>query len=193
MNLGPPTNPNDDETWEWERRPLVLPIGLRPTPITFEQYITWCPEAKFELVDGKPQIGGWEGTRNVLGLLLMTFGLEDVVALHHPREWVAALLAQEQDQLNDAGRRDVWWGVARQAAALLRERFGAQRVAVIGDLVRPEPLGFWSELTLVAWGLPKNHYAIYQALDELPREPRAKGTFDVGRLSHPSVVSRTAL
>lgn len=172
MNLGPPTNPNDDETWEWERRPLVLPIGLRPTPITFEQYITWCPEAKFELVDGKPQIGGWEGTRNVLGLLLMTFGLEDVVALHHPREWVAALLAQEQDQLNDAGRRDVWWGIARQAAALLRERFGAQRVAVIGDLVRPEPLGFWSELTLVAWGLPKNHYAIYQALDELAREPR---------------------
>jgi hypothetical protein len=33
---------------------------------TTEQYITWCPEAKFELLDGKPYIGGWEGTRNVL-------------------------------------------------------------------------------------------------------------------------------
>jgi hypothetical protein len=41
-------------------------------------------------------------------------------------------------------------GCRAAAAALLRERFGAQRVAVIGDLVRPEPLGFWSELTLVA-------------------------------------------
>jgi hypothetical protein len=50
---------------------------------------------------------------------------------------------------------------------LLRERFGVQRVAVIGDLVRPAPLGFWSELTLVAWGLPREHYAIYQVLDEL--------------------------
>jgi Uma2 family endonuclease len=172
VNIGPGTNPNDDERWEWEWRALALPIGRRPTPISFDQYITWCPEAKFELLDGKPYIGGWEGTRNVLGLLLMTFGLEEVVALHHPREWVAALLAEEQDQLNDAGRRDVCWNVARQVAALLREHFGVQRIAVIGDLVRPEPLGFWSELTLVTWGLPKDYYAIYQALDELAREPR---------------------
>jgi hypothetical protein len=172
VSLGSPTKPNDDETWEWEWRALALPIGARPTPVIFDQYITWCPEAKFELLDGKPHIGDWDGTRNVLGLLLMTFGLEEVVALQHPREWVAALLAEEQDQLNDAGHRDAWWNVARQAAALLRERFGVQRVAVIGDLVRPQPLGFWSELTLVAWGLPKDHYAIYQALDALAREPR---------------------
>jgi len=172
VNIGPPTNPNDDEIWEWEWRPLALPIGPRPTPITFDQYITWCPEAKFEVVGGKPHIGGWQGTRNVLGLLLMSFGLEDAVALHHPREWVAALLAQEQDERSDAGRRDAWWSVARQAAALLRERFGVQRVAVIGDLVRPAPLGFWSELTLVGWGLPKDYYTIYQALDGLACEPR---------------------
>jgi hypothetical protein len=105
-------------------------------------------------------------------LLLMTFGLEEVVALHYPREWVAALLAAEQDQLNDAGCRDAWWSLARQAAVLLRERFGVQRVAVIGDLIRPKPLGFWSELTLVAWGLTRGHYTIYQALDELAGEPR---------------------
>jgi Uma2 family endonuclease len=172
VNIGSPTTPNDDETWEWEWQPLTLPIGSRPTPISFDQYITWCPEAKFELLDGKPSIGSWEGTRNVLGLLLMTFGLEEAVTLHHPREWVAALLADERNQLNDAGRRDAWWSVARQAAALLRERFGVQRVAVIGDLVRPAPLGFWSEITLVAWGQPKEYYTIYQAFDELAREPR---------------------
>jgi hypothetical protein len=172
VNIGPPTIPNDDETWDWEWQPLVLPIGPHPTPINFEQYITWCPEAKFELVGGKPHIGGWEGTRNVLGLLLMTFGLEEAVTLHHPREWVAALLANERNQLNDAGRRDAWWSVARQAATLLRERFGVERVAAIGDLVRPAPLGFWSEITLVTWGLPRDYYTIYRALDELAREPR---------------------
>ena len=172
VNIGPATNPNDDETWEWEWQPLTLPLGPRPTPITFDQYITWCPEAKFELLDGKPHIGGWEGTRNSLGLLLMTFGLEEALALQHPHDWIAALLAAEREQLNDAGRRDAWWSVARQAAVLLRERFGVQRVAVIGDLVRPEPLGFWSELTLLAWGLPKDYYAISHTLDELAREPR---------------------
>ena len=53
-----------------------------------------------------------------------------------------------------------WWHVAQQAAKVLRDHFGVQRVAVIGDLVRPEPLHFWSEMTLVAWGLPQDHYAI---------------------------------
>jgi Uma2 family endonuclease len=172
MAIGPRTSSLDNATWAWEWRPLMLPIDVHPTSIAFEQFITWCPEAKFEVVNGKPYVGGWEGTRNVLGLLLMTFGLEEAVALLHPREWVAALLAEEQSLLNDAGQRDAWWGIARQAAALLRERFAVQRVAVIGDLVRSTPLNFWSEITLVAWGLPHDHYGIYKVLDELAREPR---------------------
>ena len=97
------TKPNDDGPWTWDWRPLTLPINARPTPITFEQYLTWCPEAKFELMDGKPQIGGWEGTRNVLGLLLMTFGLEEVVLLQHPQAWVAALHAGGTGTADDAG------------------------------------------------------------------------------------------
>ena len=36
-------------------------------------------------------IGGREGSRHVLGLLLMTLGLVDVVRLAHPREWGGAL------------------------------------------------------------------------------------------------------
>jgi Uma2 family endonuclease len=58
MTLGPSSRQRDDEAWSWEWRPLALPIGSRPTPISFEQFITWCPEAKFELLDGKPYIGG---------------------------------------------------------------------------------------------------------------------------------------
>jgi hypothetical protein len=123
-------------------------------------------------MDGKPQIGGWEGTRNVLGLLLMTFGLEDVVLLLHPQSWIAALRAEEQAQLSDAERRDQWWSVAQQAAALLQERFGAARVAVIGDLLQSAPLGYWSELTLVAWSLPRHDHEIYSALDALGTAPR---------------------
>lgn len=145
---------------------------MRPTPLRFEQYLDLCPEAKFELVSGQPLIGGWEGTRNVLGLLLMTFGLTEVVQLLHPSAWVAALPAEEAAQLHDAGRRDAWWDSARQAAALLHERFGVTRTAVIGDLIATAPLHYWSELTLVVWGLPKDAHDIYTTLDALASEPQ---------------------
>jgi len=108
---------------------------------------------------------------------------------HHPREWVAALLAEEQAQLSDAGRRDAWWSVARQAAALLHERFGVSRVAVIGDLLRSEPLGFWSELSLVVWDLPKKEHGIYPALDALGSEPR----IELRRVEDASPRQRAAL
>jgi len=187
--LGPRTKANDEETWTSDWRPLMLPIDEQPTPMSFEQYLAWCPEAKFELVEGKPYIGGWEGTRNVLALLLMTFGLTETVTLLHPREWVAALLAQEQARLSDAGWRDAWWSVARQAAALLRERFGVSRVAVIGDLLRPDALGYWSELNLVVWDLPKHEHSIYQALDAFRSEPR----IEVRRAENASPRQRAAL
>lgn len=140
-------------------------------PISFEQFIDWCPEAKFELLEGLPHIGGWDGTRKVLGLLLMTFGLEETVLLLHPREWVAALLAEEAARRHDAALRDAWWGRAREAAVLLRERFGVKRIVVLGDLVRPEPLHFWSELTLAVSGLPSHSYDVYTTLRGLGREP----------------------
>jgi hypothetical protein len=123
------------------------------------------------LLEGLPHIGGWDGTRKVLGLVLMTFGLEETVLLLHPREWVSALLEEEEARRHDAARRDAWWGRAREAAAMLRERFGVQQVVVLGDLVCPEPLHFWSELTLVVSGLPSHSYDGYTALRGLGSEP----------------------
>lgn len=88
----------------------------------------WCPEAKFELLEGLPHIGSWDSTPKVLGLLLMTFGLVETVSLLHPHEWVAALLEEEQAHHDDLARRDTWWRRTREAAALLGERFDVQRV-----------------------------------------------------------------
>ncbi len=165
---GSATRSVDREDWSWEWREFVPPVGLQREAISFEQFIDWCPEAKFELSDGKPLIGCWDGTRKVLGMLLCTFGLEEAVTLLDPREWVAALLAEQGDRYNEEPRRDAWWNTARQAAEMLRERFGAERIAVIGDMLRPEPLHFWSEITFVVWGLQLNQPELYQMLDELP-------------------------
>ncbi len=41
-------------------------VSLDPEPISFEQYVSWAPEAKFEWVDGRPYIGGERGSRELL-------------------------------------------------------------------------------------------------------------------------------
>lgn len=171
MPNGSPTEPDDSRELGWELRPLMSGIRRQPTPISFDQYITYCPEAKFELVNGKPHIGGWVGTRDTLGLLLRTFGMDAALKLLPPRAWVAGLLAEEVARQHDAGRRDHWWQVARQAATLLRTQFGIERIALIGDLLDEQPLNFWSGLTLVAWHMPQDSYAVYQALHRQFTDP----------------------
>jgi hypothetical protein len=80
---------------EWDATPFAPAIGQQPRRITFDHYLAWCPRAKFEWDDCQLMIGDWRGTRNVLGLLLMTFGLEAAVSLLHPRTWVAGQLAED--------------------------------------------------------------------------------------------------
>jgi hypothetical protein len=86
--------------------PFAPAIGRQPTPITFEQYMGWCPEGWFELIDNQIGIRGSQGTRNLLGLLLLTFGLEAALTMLHPRDWVAGLLAEAERRQHDASRRD---------------------------------------------------------------------------------------
>jgi len=85
---------------------------------------------------------------------MMTFGLAEVVKLAHPRDWVAALLAQRRvaaDPNHKAGD----WKLARDTATFLQNHYSIDRIVVAGDLVAPEPLNLWSEVVLVVWGLPE--------------------------------------
>ena len=52
-----------------------------------------------------------------------------------------------------AQREQRAWELARLAAALLRERFGAGRVVVFGSLVHPGCFTERSDVDLAAWGL----------------------------------------
>lgn len=162
-----------DDSLGWDSLPFEPRIGLLPQRIGFNQFMAWCPEAKFEGIEGRwPIISGRLGTRNVLGMLLMTFGLAETVKLSHPMAWIAALVAEEKARQRDVERRAEWWALARQAAALLRTRFGVTRLGVIGDLTRAAPLNFWSDLTLVTWDLPhETQYAAWKAVYELFQEP----------------------
>ncbi len=50
------------------------------------------------------------------------------------------------------------WEVARQAACVLRERFEATRVIVFGSLTRDVWFTPWSDIDLVAWGIPAGEF-----------------------------------
>lgn len=146
--------PQMGEGVDWSKALLKFPVALDPVAIAFDDYIYWCPEAKFEFLNGRPDIGGQEGIKGLAGMLMMTFGLTEVVKLAHPRDWVAALLAQRRVASDPNHKADAW-KLARDAATFLRDHYSIDRIVVAGDLVTPEPLNLWSEVVLVVWGLPE--------------------------------------
>jgi predicted nucleotidyltransferase len=50
-------------------------------------------------------------------------------------------------------RHERAWELARQAAALLKSEYGAQRVVAFGSLTPPDRFTIWSDVDLAAWGL----------------------------------------
>ncbi len=56
-------------------------------------------------------------------------------------------------QKDESLRRDKAVALARRAAQLLRERFGATRVVVFGSMVREGCFTAWSDVDVAAWGL----------------------------------------
>ncbi|BAZ08345.1 hypothetical protein NIES4071_01500 [Calothrix sp. NIES-4071] len=152
---------------DWSRGQLGFATMLEPVPISFEDYIYWCPEPKFEFVDGKPYIGSRDGIKGLTGMFLMTFGLVESVKLLHPIEWVEALLAVRFAVQNTQEYKAQVWQLLHKTAILLREKYGASRLGVIGKLVKPEPLNFWDEITIVAWNLPSGQMGkAYLAVSE---------------------------
>jgi len=64
-----------------------------------------------------------------------------------------------------AARQDRTWEVARRAAAVLKEEFGARRVAVFGSLVGPARFHERSDIDLAVWGSDERRY--YRAVARL--------------------------
>ncbi|MCP4696975.1 MAG: Uma2 family endonuclease [Gammaproteobacteria bacterium] len=131
--------------------PFAPRIGVESVPIRFEEFVSWCPDSKIEGSEDHLIIGG--NTRRYLGLSLMTLGLAETVKLLHPQRWVEALIEAEYNEANDAARKAEWWKIARKAAALLHKKLGIKKLAVSGDLIRPQPLDFWSDIVLVGYDL----------------------------------------
>jgi predicted nucleotidyltransferase len=57
-----------------------------------------------------------------------------------------------------ARRREQAWVVARRAARLLKEEYGARRVMLFGSLARDNPFHPRSDVDLIVWGLDEKLY-----------------------------------
>jgi predicted nucleotidyltransferase len=62
------------------------------------------------------------------------------------------------EKFQNEQRRETAWQVARQAARLLRQEFGADRVVVFGSLVYESEFNQWSDIDLAAWGIPPDRF-----------------------------------
>src|SRR5438876_11138308 len=67
---------------------------------------------------------------------------------------------EEQARLNE--RQKQAWAVARNAARVLREEFGASKVVVFGSLAHRAWFTQHSDVDLAAWGISPNRF--YSAL-----------------------------
>ena len=51
--------------WVWDSLPFDPSPALEPRPLTFGEYVSWCPEAKFERVEGQRD-SGWGRHRGII-------------------------------------------------------------------------------------------------------------------------------
>lgn len=77
----------------------------------------------------------------------------------------AAQQRRQQKEYQLALRYRRAWDVARQAAVILKEQFGAQRVALFGSTLLAQRFHQHSDVDLAVWGLDKKLY--YRAVARL--------------------------
>jgi len=89
----------------------------------------------------------------------------DVTAEEMAAYRATARLRWERKERESAWRREQAWRVAHRAARLLKEQFGARRVAVFGSLTRKSLFHPRSDVDLAVWGLDERVY--YRAVSRL--------------------------
>ena len=76
--------------------------------------------------------------------------------LYRPSQLIEASDPEQTKRLQR--RRQQAWRIARQAANLLRDQYGAVRVIAFGSLVHDDWFTLWSDIDLAAWGIPPDRF-----------------------------------
>ncbi|NKB72762.1 MAG: nucleotidyltransferase domain-containing protein [Candidatus Latescibacteria bacterium] len=82
-----------------------------------------------------------------------------------------ALQKAATEQTASAARRKRGWALAKEAARLVKEEFGASRVLVFGSLVHQASFNRWSDVDIAAWGLrPEDTFRAMGAVQALAQD-----------------------
>ncbi len=82
-------------------------------------------------------------------------------------------------------RREAAWGVAREAAQLLKEQFGATQVIAFGSLAHGAWFNARSDIDLMAEGIPpEKFWRAWSALDQI------SGGFEINLVASEEVAGR---
>jgi Putative restriction endonuclease len=153
--------PRGEVRWDsLEFKPL---IELTPVRLTFDEFYAWTGEAKYESYGSGLVVGSPIGSRNVLGQLLMTFGLIDVCKIMPPKFWREAIGDRLLQLRNQSLIREKMMSDARRSAHFLRDQFGLKKIGLAGELAKNDILGSWSRISLILFEEAADHQ-IYQAL-----------------------------
>ena len=80
-----------------------------------------------------------------------------------PKEWQTyqPTRTQATSEVTNAlviNRKQQAWQLARQASKLLREKFMARHVVLVGSLASENGYSVWSDIDLAAWGIPPERF-----------------------------------
>ena len=75
-----------------------------------------------------------------------------------PEERATYQVGREWDEAELEARWTQGWRVARTAAQMLREKFGAKRVVLFGSLASRACFTPWSDIDLAVWGIPGDQF-----------------------------------
>lgn len=75
-----------------------------------------------------------------------------------PEEMAQYRRAARRRWQQEQARRERAWQLARQAADLLRQKYGVERVVVFGSLTHPDRFSLHSDLDMAAWGLTAKNW-----------------------------------
>lgn len=124
-------------------------IGVAPKKLSFEEFISWAPESKFEWMDSYLMIGSDIGSRNMIGMLAQTIGVEKMIDLLPVDDWLIAIGDRRSQLENQTVLREDLISQARKAAKILKTEFNQSSVKLIGEWLESPTINKWTYLKIV--------------------------------------------
>jgi len=101
----------------------------------------------------------------------MTRTALDLTPTERSKYRLLRILERQENKLGNEAvelRKEEAWEVAKEAAQLLRTKYGAKRIVAFGSLAHDKGFTLWSDIDLAAWGIaPDKFYSAVAAVTAL--------------------------